>query len=213
MDLRESRQKRADGCMVHCLVDKEGCAVVGKGLCPVHVTTTATAPLSGASAFTTCTFSPNTAEYVVNSQVHSTSLDVARTNSNFHSTPPSPGSPGATEQKEGQTRSMALGASGEHADGWRSVGSAAVSVRNEVMDQEAPEDRGAAKFDAEMRRDDDMVSELMDPRAPEDRGADKTHAKKKGTGKVVVGRRRLRSQLKSVSGPNKLSLEATVKSV
>ena len=211
MGLGESRQKRADGCMVHCLVDKEECAVVGEGLGPVHVTTTATAHLSGASAFTTCTFSPNTAEYVVNSQVHSTSRDVERTNSIFHSTPPSPGSRGATEQQEGQTRSMALGASGEHADGWRSVGSAAVSVRNEVMDQEAPE--GAAKFDAEMRRDDDMVSELVDPRAPEDRGADKTHAKKKGSGKVVVGRRRLRRELKNVSGANKLSLVATVKSV
>ena len=105
---RESRQKGADGSMVHCLVDREGCAVVGEGLGNVHVTTTATAPLSGASAFTTCTFSPNTAAYVVNSQVHSTSRDVARTNSIFHSTPPSPGSPGATEQKEGQTRSMAL---------------------------------------------------------------------------------------------------------
>ena len=56
-------------------------------------------------------------------------------------------------------------------------------------------------------------NEVMDQEAPEDRGADKAHAKKRRTGKVVVGRRRLRSQLKSVSGANKLSLEATVTSV
>ena len=95
-DKVESSREGTDGSKVQDEVGTEECLVVGRSMVHDPATSTTTALLSGTTAFPTCTSSPHTAAYLSHRQVHSTTRAVARTNTTYHATPPSPGSPGAT---------------------------------------------------------------------------------------------------------------------
>ena len=128
----------ADGSIVQSMVRTGVCSVVGRSVVPDSDTSTATAPLSGASAFPTCTISPHTATYVSHRQIHSTTRAVARTNPTYHATPRPPCSPGAPVEHSAEvgvrrTTSLAWEEGGERADGW----SVAEAVKSEPMDQNA----------------------------------------------------------------------------